>query len=401
MPSAVWIVVLLTLAACGGPFRGQPLEAVPFPARAQTQEADGLRVTAAVPSEAEAEAIFGRPVYDRGVQPIWLEVENRTTDRARYAPVGTDRLYFSPMEVWYTNRKGLSSEGLADLQAHLRALQMPRRIYPGETKSGFVFTHASYGTKSFNVELFTGGEKHHVFSFFIDVPGFEPDHQTFDFAGLYGPGEVRDVDLETFRTQIADFPRVADDDRGRPTGLPVNLLFAGRDRANLTALLRAGWYEIPRPRSEREIASAPHLFGRPPDALFRRERRDSGALDELRVWLAPVRVEGEYLWLAQVTQTIGERRGLAARLIDTWDGARPDAARDHLMQGLWYAQGLEQYAWVAGAPTESGALLGGVLTGEQWKSDGFRAVLWGSGPPISLLEVRNLDWSAPPVGAAR
>ena len=67
--------------------------------RAQTQVENDLRVTAAVPGEAETETIFGLPLYKRGIQPVWLEIENRSAFPIRYAPVGTDRNYFSPLEV--------------------------------------------------------------------------------------------------------------------------------------------------------------------------------------------------------------------------------------------------------------------------------------------------------------
>ena len=44
--------------------------------RAQTQEKGGIRVTAAVPSAQESQELFGKPLYKRGVQPVWLNIEN-------------------------------------------------------------------------------------------------------------------------------------------------------------------------------------------------------------------------------------------------------------------------------------------------------------------------------------
>ena len=111
------VLALVVLAGCvGQPFRSEPLESVPLASRAQTQTSGRLRVTAAVPTPEEAEAIFGIPVYDRRVQPIWLEVENRSASRVRFAPVGTDPDYFSPMEVWFTNQGRFSKQGSKELE---------------------------------------------------------------------------------------------------------------------------------------------------------------------------------------------------------------------------------------------------------------------------------------------
>ena len=77
------LAVVLLVGCFGQPYRPQPLEDVPFLARAETRERSGLRVRAAVPSAEEAEAIFGIPVYERRVQPVrgghglrqaWIEI---------------------------------------------------------------------------------------------------------------------------------------------------------------------------------------------------------------------------------------------------------------------------------------------------------------------------------------
>ena len=44
------------------------------------------------------------PLYDRGIQPVWLEVMNSHVDWVRFPPVGVDRTYFSPNEVAYVHR---------------------------------------------------------------------------------------------------------------------------------------------------------------------------------------------------------------------------------------------------------------------------------------------------------
>jgi hypothetical protein len=108
----VAICALVVFAGCGGrPYIHAPLESTELRSRATVQGDDAVRVSAAVPGAEETESLFGMSLYEQGVQPVWLEIENKTNIRLRYAHTGTDREYFSPLEVAYKNRKGLSDEG--------------------------------------------------------------------------------------------------------------------------------------------------------------------------------------------------------------------------------------------------------------------------------------------------
>ena len=75
------------------------LEQVGFLERSQTQQESGVRVTVAVPSESETRELFHIPLYDRGVQPVWIEIENGRENRVTFLPVGVDAEYFTPVET--------------------------------------------------------------------------------------------------------------------------------------------------------------------------------------------------------------------------------------------------------------------------------------------------------------
>jgi hypothetical protein len=93
---ALALCLALGTASCAArPYRFEPLDSVDFRSRSQTESAGSLRVTVAVPDAAESKALFGIPIYDRGIQPVWIEVENRGAHRVRFAPVGVDRDYFA------------------------------------------------------------------------------------------------------------------------------------------------------------------------------------------------------------------------------------------------------------------------------------------------------------------
>src|SRR5262245_33468249 len=63
------------LTGCA-PYRPRPAGEVDFLERAQSQRADGITVTVAVPSDAQAGALFGVSLAAVGIQPVWLEIEN-------------------------------------------------------------------------------------------------------------------------------------------------------------------------------------------------------------------------------------------------------------------------------------------------------------------------------------
>jgi hypothetical protein len=387
-------LLLLATACATRPYHYEPLDAVDFRSRAKTQQSGNLRVTAAVPSAEESKALFGIPVYRRGIQPVWIEVENSSLERVRFAPVGVDRTYFSPLEVAYMHRKLFSKRGHRDMERRFHEIAMPRQIWPGETRSGFVFTHVSPGTKGFNVDLFSTDEDD-SFTFFLDVPGFMPDHAEVDFAGLYTPEQIRDYDLAGFRAAQTEIDCCATDQSGTQQGLPLNVLLVGEGEDVLQALLRAGWYERNRAEAPAVVAKEQHWDGRPPDAVFRIARARAGDRNELRVWLAPMRVEGEPVWIGQITHYIGRYTEIGRALLDPRLDPDIDDARNYMVQILWYAQGLRRYAWHdTGQQVDIDAERTD-FKGVPYFTNGIRTVLWPSGPPISVLETFRLSWDRP------
>ena len=73
-----------------------------------------------------------------------------------------------------------------------------------------------------------------------------------------------------------------------------------------------------------------------------------------------------------------------------------DEARNYLLQDLWYSQGLSAYAYVEGAVAAPYDDPRGNLTGDPYFTDGLRAVMWVSGEPLDMEEVRYVDWEQPP-----
>lgn len=389
------LTLVLGLGACSAlPYRHGALEDSTLVERAQQQQKGALLVRAAVPSFEEAERLFGIPLRSRGIQPVWLEIVNTGEDRARFAPYSVDPDYFPPHEVAYMYRKRFSQQGWQDMERRLHELSMPRQIAAGATVSGFVFTHQHPGTKAFNVDVHyvegDGSDAH--FMFFINVPDFVPDHAGVDFANLYAPGDILDLDEAGLRETIAASPCCATNRAGVGQGRPVNLVLVAPGKDLLQALLRAGWEETSYVRDEDYLEATEYLFGRPADAVLRQRRGRKTDRNELHLWLAPWRHEGTPVWIGQVRHAIGRLFEFQELFLGVQ--LDPDSAegRNFLLQNLWYSQSLLSYAWSAsGLDVPESAPIQDFL-GREFYTDGMRLVLWVSGDTVALTDARSRHW---------
>ncbi len=386
---------LILMSACATqPYTYESTGFQPVRDRAETQTEGEVSISASVPGEHETEAIFGVPLYNRAIQPVWLEIVNNSPERVRFAPTSLDRDYYPPLEVAYMFRKGFSKEARAKMDRYFHANAMPRQIPAGATRSGYVFTHASPGTKSFNIDLF-GGDSDYSFAFFINTPGFVPDHATIDFDSLYAQSEVTDHDLSDIRMTLKSLPLMTTNQSGQQSGLPVGIAIVGNGSDVLKALLRAGWYESPRIRDEAQLERAQYLFGRIPDAVFRIQRNSDSDRNELYLWMAPMRFEGKAIWLAQISHFIGQRTRLEQAILGSRIDPDIDDGRNFFVQNMWYSQNLEQSGWLATDQVISIENARQDFNGVEYFTDGYLLVNWLSGTPVSLTDTRTLDWGRP------
>ena len=392
----IFVTLALLLSACATQsYHYESTSSFPIRDRAKSETKGKITISASVPGEAEAQAIFGIPIYDRGIQPVWLNIENNSEGRVRFAPTGVDPDYFSPLEVAYMHRKGFTKEARRQMNQRFYRSAMPRHIPAGESRSGYVFTHASKGTKAFNVDIFSGGVDE-SFAFFITVPGFVPDHQSVDFDNLYDRSEIHDYDLAGLRTGLENLPWFCTDQSGEQQGLPLGIVIVAPGIDVLLSLLRAGWHESPKIRDENQLAKANYLFGRIPDAVFRNQGVGVRERNELNLWLAPMLIEGKEVWLAQIVHFIGQRTQLEQAVFGARIDPDVDEGRNYLLQNVWYAQSLEQVGWMAGSGSVSLESARYDFNSLEYFTDGYRIVIWLSGEPVSLLETRRAAIDDPP-----
>ncbi len=391
IPSVVLACAMLLLSACATQsYRYDDTLSATVRERASTQTSGDVSVSASVAGRNEAKAIFGAPIYDRGIQPVWLKIVNNGSQTIRFAPTGIDRDYFAPLEVAYMHRKGLSKDAQRQMNRRFYQSALPRQVPAGETRSGYVFTHVSPGTKSFNIDLF-GSESDCSFAFFIAVPGFVPDHAGIDFAALYEPSRVVDHGLEDMRGALLEEPLTSTDRSGEQAGLPVGLVLVGEGLDVRKALLRADWDESPAVTDEEQINKAQYLYGRMPDAIFRKKRSRNDDRNKMFLWLAPLRIEGKPVWMAQVSHSIGRKTRIEQAVFGSRIDPDLDDGRDYFIQDMWYSQSLWQVAWLQARETIPFESSQSDFNASTYFTNGKLAIAWLSGMPVSLTETRFVD----------
>lgn len=394
---ALFAGFVLGLQACSlTPYEHGASEPAELVQRAIVIENGAFLVKAAVPGKIESEEIFGIPVYKRGIQPVWLEISNNSDSLARFIHYSVDHDYFSPLEVAYMHRKYFSNQGWKDLEKFLDENAMPRMIPAGETISGYVFTNATNGTKSFNVDIVHtfDDSQHEEFTFFVEVPGFVPDHAEVNFVGVYPADQIIDTDSAGLERLLVSLPCCTRNRQGNSRGQPANVVLVGKVLDVLRALLRAGWSETSYNKDFNYLNNINYIYERPPDAIFRINRGKGTERNELSLWLAPVRVDGEPVWLGQVKHAIGRRFKIGEAFFGTALDPDVDDGRNFLLQNLWYAHTLEAFAYsdtVPAVPMDQPAL---DFNGTPYFTDGMRVVLWVSGEPVALEDVQSLMWQA-------
>lgn len=404
----VFMLFLFVVTGCGRTFRPQPVDSVPFRQRAQTQEEGKIRVTVAVPDAAETQALFSANLYRKGIQPIWLEIENLGDNEITFLPVGTDPGYFTPLDSLSLSGLWKSRQIDSDVKGHFFNQGMTVFIAPRKTKSGFLFTRLDEGTKAFNVDVAEREQSVRQFTFFIPVPGLKIDHRKVDWENLYPPEQVRDYPKEELAELLAKAPCCTTDGGGKAQGDPLNLVIIGELDDVYYAFLRAGWDETETIHSTSLLKTAAsffsgseyryspvsglYVFGRKQDGAFQKARDNIHERNHLRLWIAPWRFEGKPVWLGQISRDIGVRftwKTITTHKIDP----DVDETREYLLEDLAYHQGLARFAYVKGVGAAPIDVPRANLTGDPYFTDGFRVVLWVSSAPVAMNDIEVWDWT--------
>ncbi len=395
-----WVVTLLLWSVAG-----RAADEVPPPNdRLHTRTQGAVTVSVAVPSAAEAQAIFGADLYAQNIQPVWVSVTNDGADPVFLTPMGIDAAYYAPREALQRVR----SVGQSDVAGAVESAAVRRvEVLPRSRRAGYVFTRVDEGTKSFNVDVLSDSAVAQM-SFFVPVPGLRLDHHDFDREALYAAEEIRDLALPELVAALEGMPCCVRDAAGEDRGDPLNLVLVGEVEDLFYAFMRAGWDEtetiyassllktagsaLTGGRYRYSPVSALYVFDRAQDVALQRARSSIHERNHLRLWLTPLVYAGQPVWIGQISRDIGVRfttRTITTHKIDP----DVDETREFLLEDLAYSQALLRFGYVGGVGAADYDAPRGNLTGDPYFTDGRRLVMWLSGTPTALDAVEVVDLS--------
>lgn len=408
---SVLVIAISLLSACASSSQPPPQLEGTYLDRAQTQEKDGIRVTAAVPSAEESKALFGTALYRRNIQPVWLNIENTRDEFVSFLPVGLDPAYYTPIEAANVDAtdKQASGSNIQKNQKFFRA-GLGGNIEPGGENEGFIFSVLDEGTKAFNVDVISGSA-FTTFTFFIPVPGLRVDHHEIDWENLYPGEEASELSRDELINILESAICCVMDKKNKDMGDPLNLVIIGKPEDVYYAFIRAGWDEtetINKSSSWKTIksfmsggeyryspVSALYVFNRPQDVAFQKARENIHERNHLRLWVSNYLYQGLPVWIGQISRDIGVRftsKTITTHKIDP----DVDETREYLLENLAYSQALKKFAYVEGVGEATMDQPRGNLTGDPYFTDGYRLVLWVSSRPVDWGELEVEYWRVPP-----
>ncbi|KXB29508.1 hypothetical protein AT959_16310 [Dechloromonas denitrificans] len=374
------------LAGCASWQIPTEVDDVALRARAVSATEQEVQLSATVLSAEDSRRMFGVDVNGTGIQPVWLQVENKSPQMLWLLRAGTDPDYFSSLEVAWSLHAPLANADNAALDEHLDRLGFQNPIPPGATRAGIIFTNPHRRTRLLNVDL-VGQRRMIPFTLFLPVPDEAPDVGLIPIRQRYAATEAPEyADPDALRAALERLPGYATGADETASADPANVVMIGELADIGAALVRRGFR-----RDTMELDNAQRLFGRPPDIVVRKAGQGGVPANWLRLWLVPLRYQGQAIFLVQAGRPVGGRFAVAEGK-DLILHPDVDEARNLLIQDLLYSGGLAKLGFVGGVGAATVARPRDSLAGTKYYTDGLRAVMFFATRPLALSDVQILDW---------
>jgi hypothetical protein len=398
--------IVAVLAGCGT-FVPPNAEDPAFEHHAVTREKSNVTVTVAVLTARESLAFFGVPLESKGIQPVWLRVDNRNDYVVYIVPRSTDPDYYSAYEAAYVNHRRFSRRSNEAMDEFFQSSRIRLQVPAHQTNSGFLFTNLSEGAKFVNIEMVhdQGAIRD---GFFFQLPNGAFDYEE---SHLDSSLPLRPLTLKALRDTIETLPCCTTDANDTKEGDPVNFVLIGSDDDVLGALTRQGWdpthalgaatawntfRSYISTNTYRYAPVSPlYFYGRRQDIAMQKARSTIGQRNHLRLWKAPYSCQGKAVWVGQISRDIGIRFAVNAPFLVT-HAIEPDLdeARSYLIQDLLASDYLQAFGWLKGVGRALQDHPRVNLTGDPYFTDGLRAVMVISSKPTSEDEIELLDWDS-------
>jgi hypothetical protein len=406
------LMALFTCLGCGcASYKPGPASYRPYLERAITKSTGPITASVVVLNRDEAERTFGLPLHKRNIQPVWLRLQNASTNQYYFLPVGLDPDYHPSAEVAYMYRKALNPSRNRKIAEAMEHWEIPIALPATGSNEGFVFSNYDPGAKFVRIDVHGNGE-HYVLEFSAPVPGRRLDYQRVDFETLYDSVDFPDLDLAAFREAVEDLPANTTDKRANGGGDPLNLVVVADEHNEFgRALLRNNWDVtealtlgnalrlvrafVVQSEWRTSPVSSLYVFGRPQDLAMQKARATIHQRNHLRLWLAPFTVEGRHVMVGQISRDIGLRFAFKAPGFWTHKiDPDTDEARDYLAQEMLLSGSVGRLAWMQGVGPRTRDDPGRNLTGDPWWTDGRRVILFLTAQQIEPAQVELMDWSS-------
>ncbi|HIF96856.1 MAG TPA: hypothetical protein EYQ54_07500 [Myxococcales bacterium] len=402
-----WILVLF-IFGCETFTRPHP-DLAGLRARAETQAREEVEISATLLTREDARRDFSSDLVEKGVQPIWLEIRNGQDQEFVVQLLSIDRDYFSPSEVaWKTRALGegrLDERMLYFLEQHL-----PVVVPPKSSISGFVYANFHPGAKAFRVELI--GERDSVHAqFVVPVEGFRADFMRVEGRAHDAENVPRDLDLPGLRAYMEELPCCVLGGDRKTAGDPLNLVVVGTAKQIVATFVTRGWdltetmrggtvlrtvfSSVFGSRYRTSPVSPLYVFDRPQDAALQKARKTVDERNHLRLWLAPVTVEGNSVWVGQISRDVGVKLSSKTLITHKIDPV-VDEARLYVTLDLAASGYLGRYGYVRGVGSATPQAPRYNYTLDPYFTDGLRVVLFLSDELRGYNDIESLGWEALP-----
>jgi hypothetical protein len=400
-----YAVVLLLLQGCAS-FSPPPRTANPvFLARATSQQSAEVTVSAVALTDQESDRAFGTRMAKKDVQPIWLEIDNKSNEEFSLMLIAIDPNYFSASEAAWRTRGPLEGRSWQKME-FFSDQHIPLIIQPQRKVAGYVFTNRDPGVKAFTVQLIGDRTSHH-FDFAQLVPGLKTDFEQTLPSEVYAGQKLAKLDLEGLRAYLEDLPCCALGGDQKTPGDPLNIVVVGEGSHGLATFARRGWdltETIDLGSAWRMAASSLfkssyrtspvsplYLFDRPHDIALQKTRGNVDERNHLRLWKAPVTFRGTPVWVGQISRDIGVKfssKTVVTHKIDP----DVDEARAYLTQDLISSSSTGRVGYVKGVGPSTRESPRFNYTKDPYTTDGLRVVIFLSEEPTPIDEIEWLDW---------
>ncbi|MFA5159941.1 MAG: LssY C-terminal domain-containing protein [Candidatus Omnitrophota bacterium] len=414
-----FLILSLVFSGCVR-YRPQLSDRSSFMARAQTKTQGNVTVTVSVLSNKESKKVFGVELAKKGVQPVWVEIDNQSPNFYYvFIPRNMDPNYYSAEEAAYMahfkQSKLFFESGLLSVIFLPIAILIPINFFvvgrankrmtslfnenslpattvmPKTKESGFVFASVDQGTKHVKIDLI-GDETREIFNFVVPVPGIKPDYTTQDFANRYSKDAIVEYTDKDFPKYLEQLPCCVTNKKGTRTGDPLNLVVIGEFEDLITIFGFSSWDETSAltPSSGLSMAKAfltgendryspispLYYHGHPQDIAFQKTRNSINQRLHFRLWYTPIRYNGKPVWMGAISRDIGVKFTFTTWYLTTHRiDPNLDDSRDYLFAELIEMEKVSKYGFVENIALEQPGHKNKNLTNDPYFTDNQRLVI--------------------------